>query len=90
MKSGIIYLTKQERQHLIKEIGSLYTVTVLDHYTNRVRLGTQALSMVDYAPPICKNTPPRSLRPRPHDRIVLRAENVMSKTFLTRTLYGVD
>ena len=30
-----------------------------------------------------------SLRPRPHDRIVPRADNLMRKTFLTRMLYNV-
>src|ERR1043165_9002189 len=38
-------------------------------------------------PPV--KTLPYSLRPRPHDRIVRRADNLMRKTFLTRMLYNV-
>ena len=38
-------------------------------------------------PPV--KTLPYSLRPRPHDRIVPRADNLMRKTFLTRMLYNV-
>ena len=38
-------------------------------------------------PPV--KTLPYSLRPRPHDRIVPKADNLMRKTFLTRMLYNV-
>ena len=38
-------------------------------------------------PPV--KTLPYSLRPRPHDRIVPQADNLMRKTFLTRMLYNV-